>query len=127
MLKKLSRFSILMLSLALLAGCNTSEITPVSAETFNTEQKTPENSEASKLAAGESVELSVEVDGQMEVAEHRATINEAGMVTLPLVGDVKVGNKSLSDARAEIASTYSSYYVNTPVIMFSRILEDVCG
>jgi polysaccharide export outer membrane protein len=71
------------------------------------------------LSPGDSVKLSVEVDGVMEVSEHPAEINRGGMVTLPLVGDVKVGGLTLAEARDSIAKTYGEYYVNPPVVMLT--------
>ncbi|MDH3981378.1 MAG: SLBB domain-containing protein [Kiritimatiellaceae bacterium] len=79
------------------------------------------------LAPGDSIELSVEVDGRMEVSGHRAELNYTGIVTLPLVGDVKIGNMTLSKARGAIAKTYGVYFVNTPVIMISRVDDAAVG
>jgi polysaccharide biosynthesis/export protein len=77
-----------------------------------------------RLASGDRIELSVEVDGNMEVSRHRAPVNFSGQVTLPLVGDVHVGGLRLEQARQVIANAYGSYYVNSPVIMLTTI-EDL--
>ncbi len=81
----------------------------------------------SKLSPGDALELSVELDGRMEVMSYRAEINHRGMATLPLVGDVKVGGCTLDTARQVIAKAYSAYYVNTPVVMLSLLTVSQVG
>lgn len=104
------------------SGCTTPNTVSLSAEEFLREK--PEQAvPISELAAGASIEVSVEVDGNMEVLSHRAEINHQGIVTLPLVGDVKVGGCTLSQARDVVLKTYSGYYVSAPVIMIN-VLDD---
>ena len=106
----------------LYTGCASSGTTDVSTREFV--QSTPgQPSTTSKLAAGDTIEVSVEVDGNMEVFSHRAQINQQGMATLPLVGDVEISGYTLSEARGIIAKTYGAYYVNPPVIMLSLAVE----
>ena len=83
--------------------------------------------QARELAPGDGIEVSVEVDGSMEVSMHRAELNHQGMVTLPLVGDVKIGGMKLAAARGIIAKTYGAYYVNPPVVMLALVDGDVVG
>jgi len=106
----------------LYVGCTTPD-TPsvVSQEFLQGGQGQP--SSISKLAIGDTIELSVEVDGNMEVLSHRAQINQQGSVTLPLVGDVKIGGCTLSEARGTIAKTYGAYYVNPPVVMLALAVD----
>ena len=52
---------------------------------------------------------------------HRAEINENGMATFPLVGDLRVGGLELFLARSVISKAYSAYYVNPPVIMVNLV------
>lgn len=78
-------------------------------------------SQARDLSPGDSIEISVEVDGIMEVSAHPAEINHQGMVTLPLVGDVNLGGMTISEARNTVAKTYGSYYVNPPVVMLKLV------
>lgn len=116
-MQKLARLiAVLVLPLMLHAGC----VGTPSVSTQDFLQNQPEQSaHLGELAAGDTIELSVEVDGNMEVLLHRAQINQQGIVTLPLVGDVEIGGHVLNKARGIIAKTYGAYYVNPPVIMLS--------
>ncbi|MDF7806271.1 polysaccharide biosynthesis/export family protein [Pontiellaceae bacterium B12219] len=102
-------------------GCQTTDSTKVTAQDFNKRAEVVEDVKAAELIPGDFIEVSVEVDGRMEVQMHRSGINYLGLVTLPLVGDVKVSGMSLQDARAVIAKKYGTYFVNTPLIMVSRV------
>ena len=118
-MKKMGRLvAVVAFPLLLQTGCVTSGGEASSTKEF-AQNKPNQASLLNELAAGDTVELSVEVDGNMEVVSHRAQINQQGMVTLPLVGDVKIDGCTLSKARAVIAKTYGSYYVNPPVVMLS--------
>lgn len=103
--------------MALIAGC--ASLDPGQTTTSFAFGNQQDMQQARDLAPGDGVEVSVEVDGNMEVSSHRAEINSQGMVTLPLVGDVKIGGMKLSAARDAIAKTYGAYYVNPPVVMLS--------
>lgn len=111
-------FSCAVLLVAFLSGCVSTSTTAVGPNAFM-ESKQEKVSAARTLLEGNTVELSIEVDGSMEVSFHRAVLNRQGVVTLPLVGDVKVGGLTLDEARTIIGLVYSDYYVNTPVIMIS--------
>ena len=117
------RLSILfILFFVLLFGCTTSDTTSV--EPHELIQSLRGSSVlVNDLVAGDTLELSVEVDGAMEVMQHRAELNHLGMVTLPLVGDVRVGGMKIDAAKRLISKTYSSYYVNQPVVMVA-LLDD---
>ncbi len=118
-MKKIVRLiSAVVIPVMLLTGCVTSGGTSTSTQEFS-QNKPTQASLPSELAMGNTVELSVEVDGNMEVLSHRAQINQQGMVTLPLVGDVKISGYTLSKARSAIAKAYGAYYVNPPVVMLS--------
>jgi len=114
--------------LAPLAGCTTME-TPSSAVSANEFRQSRQEAPSlpSKLAAGDALEVSVELDGRMEVMSYRAEINHRGMATLPLVGDVKVGGSTLDSARQAIADAYGAYYVNKPVVMLSLLTVSQVG
>ncbi len=84
-------------------------------------------SQTRNLAPGDEIEVSVEVDGSMEVSRHRAKLNHQGIVTLPLVGDVKVGGMKFSAARNIITKTYGAYYVNPPVVILALVDGDIVG
>ena len=126
-MKKFVRWiAMLVIPLILQLGCATSESTSVSPKDF-LQNKPDQPSKSSKLTGGDTIELSVEVDGRMEVLSHRAQINPQGKVTLPLVGDVKIGGYTLDKARGAIAKTYGAYYVNPPVIMVSLLADPESG
>ena len=119
MLKLISRFSALAL-FALLTACVTSDVSTVSTQAFVLNNDALTKPSSTKLEKGDVIEVSVEVDGVMEVSRHRMDVNDFGYVTLPLVGDVNVGGMTVAQARSVIARTYGEYYVNAPVIMVSR-------
>ena len=106
----------------LYTGCATSGASSVSTQDFM-QNKPDRSSSLSELAMGDTIELSVEVDGNMEVLSHRAQINQQGMVTLPLVGDVEINGYTLNKARGIIAETYGAYYVNPPVVMLALTVD----
>lgn len=108
------------------SGCTTPNTVSLSAEEFLRE-KPEQELPISELAAGDTIEVSVEVDGRMEVLSHRAELNYQGMVTLPLVGDVKIVGHTLDEARGIIAETYGAYYVNPPVIMMAMANDLTSG
>jgi len=106
--------------MVLVVGCVTTDSNTATTRGFMS-GKQKRVSQAKDLAPGDGIEVSVEVDGNMEVFPHRAQINRQGMVTLPLVGDVEVGGCTLNKARGIIAKTYGAYYVVPPVIMISLL------
>lgn len=108
--------------MVLVAGCMT---TGTSSEFATGKQRGA--LQARDLKPGDGVEVSVEVDGTMEVSLHRAELSHQGLVTLPLVGDVKIGDMKLSAARDKIAKTYGAYYVNPPVVMLAFVDDGVVG
>ncbi len=108
-------------------GCATTGSTGTSTAEFMKSSGQKEATEITSLAAGDSIELSVEVDGVMEVSLHRAVINHKGIATLPLVGDVRIGGLSMEEARAVIANTYGGYYVHPPVVMVSQVEDPADG
>ena len=116
-------FLVLLFSLVM-AGCETPDVTTVDTADFSTSASIAKSASAAKLASGDTIELSVEVDGRMEVPLHQATINYLGFVTLPLIGDVQVGGLGLDIARAILTKRYGSLYVTSPVIMLSMVSEE---
>ncbi len=109
------------------AGCTSSGSLTVSPKEFVQDVQGANGGQVAGLVSGDAIELSVEVDGRMEVIAHRAGINPSGMVTLPLVGDVRIGGMTVGAARDLIAKTYGRYFVNPPVIMLSRVEDSVQG
>ncbi len=110
----------------LVAGCATMDSGSSSTHGFMFGQQNG-TSQARNLAPGDGIEVSVEVDGSMEVSLHRAELNHQGVVTLPLVGDVKIGGMKLAAARGIIALTYGAYYVNPPVVMLALVDGNIEG
>lgn len=117
---------LLALSVMLMYGCATTDATSISTRDFML-SKQNETALAKDLVPGDGIEVSVEVDGSMEVSLHRAELDHQGMVTLPLVGDVNIGGMKLAVARDVIAKTYGAYYVNPPVVMLTLMDVDVVG
>lgn len=117
---------LLVVFMILVAGCATMDSGSATTSGFRF-GKQEGSSQARDLAPGDGIEVSVEVDGSMEVSLHRAELNYQGLVTLPLVGDVKVGGMKLSTARDVIAKTYGAYYVNPPVVMLALVGGDIVG
>jgi len=102
-----------------LMGCASTDLDSSADEFVRSNPQDSQN--LSRLTAGDVLELSVEVDGNMEVSLHRAEINANGVATFPLVGDLRVGGLELFLARSVIAKAYSAYYVNVPVIMVNLV------
>lgn len=115
------------LCLIALPGCKTGDVMTVSPSDLSAVEAVADDIPTSQLIGGNSIELSVEVAGRMEIAMHRASINQQGVVTLPLVGDVHIGGMTLSEARQVIYTTYGAYFVTPPVIMISRVDDAVQG
>ena len=115
-------FSALAAAFLLETGCTTTTPAVSTTDFLQSTQVAPQK--LSELASGDAIEVSVEVDGEMEVVSHRATLNHAGVATLPLVGDVKLGGYTLASAQNIIAKTYGAYYVQRPVVMLSLVTDD---
>ncbi len=118
--------AVLALVLAVYSGCTSSSTTSGVPAGFHDVLQEDAGSET-QLVSGDALELSVEVDGGMEVALHRAKVDSRGIATLPLVGEVEVGGMTLEQAREIIAMCYSVYYVNPPVIMLASVEDGEVG
>lgn len=112
--------------IGLVVGCSSTGSSSVSTHDFMRSMQ-DDVPEASDLGPGDRIEVSVEVDGNMEVSMHRAELNHQGMVTLPLIGDVRIENLKLDEARQAISATYSAYYVNPPVVMIALVDDGEAG
>ena len=108
----------------LFIGCATTDTTVLDTQNFIKTTSKSGTVQVAELDAGDVIEVSVEVDGTMEVSRYRANVNFLGIVTLPLVGDVKIGGLNLDIARSVIAKRYGVYFVTEPVIMLSRADDD---
>lgn len=126
MFRRVMQNALFAVFLILVTGCTTMDSGSSATQGFTFSQQSS-HSQARDLAPKDGIEISVEVDGTMEVSLHRAEINHQGMVTLPLVGDVKIGGMKLAEARDVIAKTYGAYYVNPPVVMLTLTGSDEAG
>ena len=104
-------------------GCSTGD-SFVDASDFTQRTRNTAPTKAVKLEPGDSIEISVEVDGRMEVPPHRASINYKGVATLPILGDVKVGGLKIDIARAVITKRYGSLFVSKPVVTMDLVNDD---
>lgn len=124
MLKRAFSFLLSIGLLLFISGCETLDDPEVGAEAFYLqESEVVSVGVDNKLMPGDAVDLSVEVDGRLEVASHRGVINSQGIATFPLIGDVKIGGFTLGAARGTISKAYSAFFVRSPVIMINTVGE----
>jgi polysaccharide export outer membrane protein len=72
----------------------------------------PPEEQASALREGDLIEITVH--GHPDLT-HRARLTRDGLVTLPYVGDLRVGGLTLADAREKIRGTYEAdFLVSAP-------------
>lgn len=71
------------------------------------------------LGPGDVIKFAVEVDGLEQVAESSIELNENGIGTFPLVGDIWMTGLTRSAAKARLEKAYRALYVNPPMISFS--------
>lgn len=116
---------VLFLLAGVLAGCVGSGSSAVTTRFYDIQKADPPKK--SHFVTGDSFELSVEIDGRMEVTMHRAKVDARGIATLPLVGEVRVVGMKLESVRKAIAEKYSLYYVSSPVIMLSVVDDEQLG
>ncbi len=70
-----------------------------------------------KLRPGFVVRVQVLVMGKTELDEQARRISDAGVVTLPLIGNVYLADLTIAEAQAMLRTMYSRYYVNSEVIV----------
>jgi len=107
------------LSTILFAGCVSQDAELTDAEYFSSTESGAGVMRVAEISAGDTIEISVELDGSIEVSPHQAVVNHLGFVTLPLVGDVHIGGVGIDVARSVIAKRYGAYYVSDPVVMIT--------
>jgi protein involved in polysaccharide export with SLBB domain len=112
---------------AVLMGCSSRTFPKGVPGSFRRTESAQTSPEKKKLAVGDSFELSVEVDGVMEIPMHQFRVDSRGIATLPLVGEVQLEGSRLEDARKTIADKYGAYYVNRPLIMLSPVVGEQTG
>lgn len=122
----LTRFALL-LALALLAGCATSTSNSVrsgsaKAVTATTELGAPDSTSATgaytgaseyRVGAQDLLEISV---FQVNELNRTVRVNSNGQISLPLVGMVVAGGKTVQELEAEIAAKLSETYLQDPQV-----------
>lgn len=68
-----------------------------------------------KFKPGFSLKLVVTVSGKREVEEPNLRISDSGVVTLPLIGQVKIADLSLDEARNTLAARYREFFVRPEI------------
>ncbi len=111
----ISWFKILSLGLLVCAGCQGNRALPRKSEI----PQTPEvrGVAGAQLRPGLTVNVQVLVTGQKEIDEKNRRISESGMITLPLVGEIRVADSTISEAQVLLKSAYSKVYVAPQVIV----------
>lgn len=120
MFRPVALYALLCMFITGVIGCSTNDGF-VEATDFKESSLRGTPAKAAQLEPGDSIEISVEVDGRVEVPLHLASINFNGIATLPIVGDVKISGLSLNIARSVIAKRYGALYVSEPVIMLTLV------
>ena len=115
----------IILALVLVSGCAGPDAEITDAGYFSSTGSSAMR--VAELSSGDTIEVSVEVDGRVEVSPHQASINHMGYVTLPLVGDVHIGGVGIDVARSVITQRYNAYYVSDPVVMVAMAGEGGSG
>jgi len=65
-----------------------------------------------------------EADGGIDAATpYSCRVSERGNITLPIVGDIRVSGKSLSQIELDVVNAYYPSYVMTRPSVFARVLE----
>lgn len=106
--------------LFVVGGCSNLNVTEVSPDKFAAFH--PETVCERELKSGDVLSFSVEVDGKPEILSRRATVDHEGRITVPLVGDLQVAGRILSEVRNVLKTTYSGFYVSEPLV--TLILEN---
>ena len=120
MFRRAASFCFIALSTMWFAGCvSDGTYVATDAEYFSSTEPGVGSMRGAEISSGDTIEISVEVDGRKEVSLHQAVVNHLGFVTLPLVGDVHVAGVGMDAARSLIAEKYGSYYVSDPVVMIA--------
>lgn len=70
-----------------------------------------------QLRAGLTVNVQVLVTGQKEIDEKNRRISELGVITLPLVGEVRVVDLTIAEAQTLLKKAYGRFYVAPEVIV----------
>lgn len=83
------------------------------------------DTEIAKLRPGLMVSMSVLVAGKKELDEPAKRISDAGTIVLPLLGELPVGDMTLSDLQNQLTVRYENYFVKPQVIL--EFARDIAG
>ena len=105
--------------LLLCAGCQ--GIWPVPYK-VNPAQEPARGDGGALLRSGLTVNVQVLVTGQKEIDEKNRRISESGVITLPLVGEIRVAGLTVTEAQALLKTEYSRYFI-TPLVIVECLIE----
>ena len=101
----------LLLAVACLcAAC--AKVNPPPLAPNSKEQATDQPHRRAALGYGDEVAVAV---WRNEDLKHTVRVDEAGRISLPLVGEVQAGGRTASELRAELAARYAKYLVDPQV------------
>ena len=123
-----TRTSITLLTLGFLllgTGCRTisrqENAPPIETDTpASTEQSTSRAEESWSplvIRPGSQLNIQVYVSGQREIDANSIRVSDAGTITLPLIGTIRVAQRPLRTASQIIEALYGNYFVEPQVTM----------
>lgn len=101
--------------LLVLAGCQSNWNSTRQAESPSAPELRVVN--GAQLRPGLTVNVQVLVTGEKEIDEKNRRISESGVITLPLVGEIRLADLTVSEAQALLKVAYSKVYVAPQVIV----------
>ncbi len=102
----------------LLAGAGCQVTRPGPAEAHPTVERVPATEDAGALLRpGLTVNVQVLVTGQKEIDEKNRRISEAGSITLPLVGEIRLAGLTVAEAQDQLRTSYDRVFVAPQVIV----------
>lgn len=107
------------------AGCQSASHVPASVDSTPVREEHARSIRA-QLRPGLIVNIQVLVAGQKELEEKSRRISEAGAITLPLVGEMRLEGLTVSEAQDQLKTAYSRYFV-TPQVIVECLVETVEG
>ena len=98
------------------AGCQSTRPVPHAGDAAQPPDARGEVTGA-KLYPGLTVNVQVLVTGQKEVDEKSRRISESGVITLPLIGDLRVADLTVAEAQDLLKASYARFFVAPQVIV----------
>lgn len=106
-----------------LNGCSSTDVSwrntakAISGSASGRTPSTPTNTYMPRFKPGFSLKLVVTLSGKREVEEQNLRIPDSGIVSLPLIGQVKIADLSLEEARNILAARYAEFYVRPEIVV----------